>query len=60
LEKYAAGKGANINVEAEVAFINEKTPEYFNKEPVYVIIVAETSDGHNILFARIRQALWSD
>jgi hypothetical protein len=34
--------------------MNEKTPEYFQKKPVYVCLIAELSDGHLLHFARIR------
>jgi hypothetical protein len=33
--------------------MNEKTPEYFQKKPVYVCLIAELSDGHLLHFARI-------
>ncbi|KAL2869850.1 putative DEAD/DEAH box DNA helicase (Mer3) [Aspergillus lucknowensis] len=38
---------------AEIAFMNEKCPVFFQRRPVYVCFVAETSEGHLIDFRRI-------
>jgi ATP-dependent DNA helicase HFM1/MER3 len=48
------GKPVRIRFEAEIAFMNEKTPTFFQRRPVYVCFLAETSDGHLIDFRRIR------
>ena len=34
--------------------MNEKVPSYFQRHPLYVCFLAETSDGHMIDFRRIR------
>ncbi|KAH2544902.1 hypothetical protein KXW97_001735 [Aspergillus fumigatus] len=47
------GKPVRIRFEAEIAFMNEKTPTFFQRRPVYVCFLAETSDGHLIDFRRI-------
>lgn len=41
-----------IRLRAEVAFLNEKTPIYFRKKPVFVCFLAETSDGQLVEFRR--------
>ncbi|KAL6712203.1 ATP-dependent DNA helicase MER3 [Coniothyrium glycines] len=46
-------EGAKIQVKAEIGFINEKPPMHFNKQLVYVCLLAETTDGRKIHFARI-------
>ena len=43
-----------VRVRADIGFMNEKTPEYFQKKPVYVCLITELSDGHLLHFARIR------
>jgi ATP-dependent DNA helicase HFM1/MER3 len=47
------GKPVKIRFKAEIAFMNEKTPTFFQRRPVYVCFLAETSDGHLIDFRRI-------
>ncbi|PKX95012.1 putative DEAD/DEAH box DNA helicase (Mer3) [Aspergillus novofumigatus IBT 16806] len=47
------GKPVRIRFKAEIAFMNEKTPTFFQRRPVYVCFLAETSDGHLIDFRRI-------
>ncbi|KAJ5088803.1 hypothetical protein N7456_012419 [Penicillium angulare] len=42
-----------INFKLEVAFMNDKTPTYFQRRPVYVCCLTETSDGRLIDFRRI-------
>lgn len=37
-----------------MAFINEKVPAFFQRRPVYVCFLAETSDGRVIDFRRMR------
>lgn len=48
------GEHVTIRIRAELGFINDKTPEYFKKQPVYVCLMAELSDSHLLHFARIR------
>lgn len=48
------GEHVTIRVRADLGFMNDKTPEVFNKQPVYVCFMAELSDGHLLHFARIR------
>lgn len=43
-----------VRFKAEVAFMNEKVPTSFQRRPVYVCFLAETSDGHIIDFRRLR------
>ncbi|KAL4779306.1 Sec63 Brl domain-containing protein [Aspergillus varians] len=47
------GRPARVRFKAEVAFINGKCPAFFQRLPVYVCFVAETSDGRLIDFRRI-------
>ncbi|KAL9618959.1 MAG: hypothetical protein Q9160_006353 [Pyrenula sp. 1 TL-2023] len=46
------GKPVSIKIKAEVGFLNEKTPLFFRRKPVYVCFLAETSDGKMIDFRR--------
>ena len=48
-----AGHGATINIKAELGFMNEKVPLVYMKKLVYVLFLAETSDGRKVHFARI-------
>jgi hypothetical protein len=48
------GEHVIVRIRADLGFINDKTPEYFKKQPVYVCLMAELSDGHLLHFARIR------
>lgn len=48
------GKRVRIRVKADVGFLNDTVPIQFNKKPVYVCLLAETSDGHLAHFARMR------
>ena len=41
-----AGDHVAVRIRTDLGFINDKTPEYFNKQPVYVCMMAELSDGH--------------
>ncbi|KAJ5659836.1 hypothetical protein N7507_006287 [Penicillium longicatenatum] len=43
----------NIRFKLEVAFMNEKTPTYFQRRPVYICCLTETSDGQLVDFRRI-------
>lgn len=42
-----------VKIKAELGFLNEKVPETFQRRTVYVCLLAETSDGHKVHFARI-------
>ncbi|KAL1988357.1 hypothetical protein VTN96DRAFT_10040 [Rasamsonia emersonii] len=48
-----SGKSVKVNFRAEVGFMNEKLPVFFQRRPVYVCFLAETSDGHLIDFRRM-------
>ncbi|KAL4881935.1 Sec63 Brl domain-containing protein [Aspergillus karnatakaensis] len=47
------GHHVKVRFKAEVAFMNENCPSFFQKRPVYVCFVAETSIGRLIDFRRI-------
>ena len=47
------GKGVTIKVNAEIGFLNEKAPLKFNRRPVHVCFLAETSDGRLVDFRRM-------
>lgn len=47
-------EGVKIQIKADIGFINEKPPQRFAGKLVYVCLLAETSDGRKIHFARIR------
>ena len=46
--------GVRVVVKVEIGFINEIVPEIFAGREVYVCLLAETSDGRKIHFARLR------
>jgi ATP-dependent DNA helicase HFM1/MER3 len=46
--------GVKIQVKADIGFINDSPPLRFAGRLVYVCLLAETSDGRKIHFARIR------
>lgn len=48
--------GVKIQVKADIGFINETPPQRFAGKLVYVCLLAETSDGRKVHFARIRFA----
>jgi ATP-dependent DNA helicase HFM1/MER3 len=48
------GDGVTLKVKAEIGFLNEKPAVQNRGKPVYICLLAETSDGHKIHFARIR------
>jgi ATP-dependent DNA helicase HFM1/MER3 len=54
LQTTRVGEHVLVRVRADIGFMNEKTPEYFQKKAVYVCLIAELSDGHLLHFARIR------
>ena len=41
-----------IKLKADIGFLNDAVPEFFQRRPVYICILAETSDGHKIHFGR--------
>lgn len=43
-----------VNLVVEVSFLNDKAPTFYLRKPVFVIILAETSDGQLLNFCRIR------
>ncbi|KAL4994990.1 Sec63 Brl domain-containing protein [Aspergillus recurvatus] len=47
------GHSVRVPFKAEIAFMNERGPTFFQRRPVYVCFVAETSDGRLIDFRRI-------
>lgn len=42
---------------AELAFMNEKVPVFFQRRAVYVCFLAETSDGRMIDFRRLKYVI---
>ncbi|KAL4808258.1 Sec63 Brl domain-containing protein [Aspergillus unguis] len=46
-------RAVSVRFRAEIAFMNEKCPSFFQRRPVYVCFVAETSDGRLIDFRRM-------
>lgn len=50
-------EGVKVQVHADIGFMNEKPPVHFGKKPVYVCMLAETSDGRKIHFARTKSVL---
>ncbi|KAJ5597409.1 hypothetical protein N7537_007493 [Penicillium hordei] len=46
----------NVRFKAEVAFMNDKIPTFFQRHPVYVCCLIERSDGHMIDFRRTSAA----
>ncbi|KAI7005818.1 P-loop containing nucleoside triphosphate hydrolase protein, partial [Hortaea werneckii] len=42
-----------VKIKAEIGFLNEKTPELFQRRAVYACLLVETSDGRKVHFARI-------
>ena len=46
------GYPPTIKMKAELGFLNEKAPHFFNRKPVYVCFITERSDGHLIDFRR--------
>lgn len=49
-----ASEGVKVQVKADIGFTNEKPPERFGNKLVYVCMLAETSDGRKVHFARIK------
>ncbi|OQE42952.1 hypothetical protein PENCOP_c003G06758 [Penicillium coprophilum] len=42
----------NVRFKAEVAFMNDTTPKFFQRRPIYLCCLIERSDGHLIDFRR--------
>ena len=42
-----------LRFKAEIAFINEKVPSFFQRRPVFVCFLAERSDGRTLDFRRL-------
>jgi len=42
-----------VRVKVEIGFLNDEVPENFQRRPVYVCLLAESSDGKMLHFARI-------
>lgn len=49
-----APDGVKIQIKADIGFINETPPVRFRNRPVYVCLLAESSNGRKLHFARIR------
>ncbi|KAL2813052.1 Sec63 Brl domain-containing protein [Aspergillus cavernicola] len=47
------GQSVRVRFKAEIAFMNEKCPAFFQRRPVFVCFLAERSDGCLIDFRRI-------
>lgn len=49
-------KQGNVKVrfKIDVAFMNDKIPSFFQRKPVYVCCLTETSDGRLVDFRRVR------
>lgn len=43
-----------IKLAVEIGFLNKKIPTQYLGKPVFLIMLAETSDGHKVHFCRIR------
>ncbi|KAI9699997.1 MAG: Sec63 [Candelina mexicana] len=48
-----AGHPVKVRIKADIGFINDRLPVAFNRKPVYVVFLAETSDGGLLDFRRI-------
>jgi len=47
-------EGVKVQVKADIGFLNERPPDKFASKLVYVCVLAETTDGRKIHFARIK------
>lgn len=47
------GECATVKIKSEIGFLNQQVPEMFQRRPIYVCLLAETSDGKQVHFARI-------
>lgn len=43
-----------MNFKANIGFLNEKLPAFFQRRPVYVCFLAELSDGRLLDFRRMK------
>lgn len=48
------GQPVKIKIRADLGFMNNKPPAFFNRKAIHVCFLAERSDGHLIDFRRIR------
>ncbi|KAJ4983953.1 Pre-mRNA-splicing factor brr2 [Stagonosporopsis vannaccii] len=46
-------EGVRVHIKADIGFLNETPPDKFASKLIYVCVLAETSDGRKIYFARI-------
>lgn len=46
-------KCVSVKVKAEIGFLNDTVPETFDGKVVYICLLADTSDGRKVHFARI-------
>ncbi|KAL1859935.1 ATP-dependent DNA helicase MER3 [Paecilomyces lecythidis] len=54
LKETKPGKPVKVNFKADIGFMNEKSPLFFQRRPIYVCFLAETSDGRMIDFRRMK------
>lgn len=47
------GECVTVKIKSEIGFLNLQVPEMFQRRPIYVCLLAETSDGKQVHFARI-------
>ncbi|KAI5362101.1 putative helicase, Sec63 domain, Helicase superfamily 1/2, ATP-binding domain-containing protein [Septoria linicola] len=47
------GEGVCVKVRAEIGLLNEKVPDFFNRKPVYICLLVDTSDGRKAHFVRV-------
>lgn len=45
-----------VRIKAEIGFLNDIVPKMFNRKPVHVCFLAETSSGKKLHFCKIRYA----
>lgn len=48
-----AGEGATLHIRSDIGFMNERPPETYRQKPIYLIFLAEISNGRKVHFARI-------
>lgn len=49
---WKAAQGATVHLKATVGFLNDPVPNAYHGKIIYIIFLAETSDGRKICFAR--------
>lgn len=47
------GEHIALKMKAEIGFLNDNVPTTFQRKPLYICLLAETSDGRMVHFARI-------